>query len=106
MQTAKMIPAEEFCFHHHIELSFISLLHDSGLIEITVVDEKIFIYSIQPEVLERLVRLHAELVINLKGVAIVSHLLQRLHDMQRQILSLSNRLRNYEDDHTSLAAIS
>jgi len=96
MQTAEMIPAEEFCFHHRVELSFISSLHESGLIELSREDEKIFIYSSQLDVVERLVRLHSELDINLEGIETVNHLLQRMHEMQQQIVSLSNRLRYYE----------
>ena len=43
MQTEEMIPASEFCIHHHIDLSFLYSLKDSGLIEITIVEEKIFV---------------------------------------------------------------
>lgn len=96
MQTAEMIPAEEFCYHHHVELSFILSLHESGLIAVTKEDEKVFVYSNELDVLERLVRLHSELDINLEGIETVSYLLQRMNDMQREIVSLSNRLRYYE----------
>ncbi len=98
MQTAEMIPAEEFCLHHHIELSFISSLHESGLIDLTKEDERLFVYSNQLDVLERLVRLHEELDINLEGIETVTYLLKRMNDMQQQIVSLSNRLRYFEEE--------
>lgn len=42
MQTEEMIAADEFCMYHQVELSFIHSLKDSGLIEISMVEEKFF----------------------------------------------------------------
>ena len=39
MQKEDLIPANEFCVSHDIEISFISSLHDNGLIDIAVFDE-------------------------------------------------------------------
>ncbi|MBC7388403.1 MAG: MerR family transcriptional regulator, partial [Opitutaceae bacterium] len=46
--------------------------------------------------LEKLVRLHFDLNINLEGIETVSYLLQKMNNMQEKILMLSNRLRVYE----------
>ncbi|CAN5223672.1 hypothetical protein BH11BAC6_BH11BAC6_14690 [soil metagenome] len=96
MQTEEMIPADEFCIHHNIELSFIYSLQESGLVEIAVVEEKIFVPISQLNHLEKLVRLYYEMDINLEGIETITHLLQRMNAMQQQILQLSNRLRMYE----------
>jgi len=97
MQTGEMIPASEFCVHHHIEPSFLNALNDSGLLEITIVEEKIFVPADQLSQLEKLVRLYYEMDINLEGIETITHLLQRMHAMQQQIVKLSNRLSRYED---------
>ena len=97
MQTEEMIAASEFCIHHNIDPSFILSLRDSGLIEITMVEEKIFVPESQLPNLEKLVRLYYEMDINLEGIETITYLLQQMHTMQQQILRLNNRLSRYED---------
>ena len=98
MQTEEMIPADEFCIHHNIELSFIYSLKESGLIEMNSVEEKIFVPVSQLNQLEKLVRLYYEMDINLEGIETITYLLQRMNDMQQQIILLNNRLRIYESE--------
>ena len=91
-----LISATEFCANHNIDISFISSLYEVGLIEITLIDENVFIPEIQLLELERMVHFHYELDINLEGIETISHLLQRINEMQHNILTLQNRLRLYE----------
>ncbi len=98
MQTEEMIAADEFCKYHQVELTFINSLKDSGLIEISIVEEKVFLPVSQLSHLERLVRLYYEMDINLEGIETITHLLQRMNDMQQQIRQLSARLSRYEHD--------
>ena len=97
MKTEEMIPVHDFCVHHNVEQSFIYSLKDSGLIEISLVEEKTCILVSQLPVLERLVRLY-EMDINLEGIETITYLLQRMNDMQQQIMQLSNRLSLYEHE--------
>jgi len=92
-----MIPAETFCRHHHVEISFIYALNEAGLIEVVHAEEELFVPAEQLVHLEKLVRLHYQLSINLEGLETVSHLLEKINDMQQQILKLNNRLSRYED---------
>jgi len=48
--------------------------------------------------LEKLVRLFYELDINLEGIETITYLLNRMNQMQQEILQLNNRLRIYEND--------
>ncbi|MBK8291485.1 MAG: chaperone modulator CbpM [Flammeovirgaceae bacterium] len=98
MQPADMIPATEFCVHHKIELSFIHLLEQHGMIETVVIDECVFFPLSELDRLEKIIRLHFELDINLEGIETINHLLQRITNMQEQIVSLSNRLKAWEGD--------
>ena len=98
MQTEEMIPADEFCIHHNIELSFIYSLKESGLIEISSVEEKVFVPVSQLNQLERLMRLYYEMDINLEGIETITYLLERMNDMQQQIILLNNRLSIYESE--------
>lgn len=96
MRTEEMISANEFCIYHNIDLSFITSLKDSGLIAITTVEEKIFVPVSELSKIEKLVRLYYEMDINLEGIETISYLLQRMNEMQEQVLHLNNRLRRYE----------
>ena len=97
MEKEEMIPANEFCIHHNVELSFIYSLNESGLITTTTIEEQVFVPLSQMNNLEKLVRLY-EMDINLEGIETVSYLLKRINDMQQEITRLTNRLRIYEDE--------
>ena len=93
-----MIPASEFCIHNNIELSFIQSLNKSGLVEIHIIEEKIFLPANQLQQLEKMVRLYYEMDINMEGIETITYLLQRMSEMQQRVLQLSNKLGLYEDD--------
>ncbi|MFF5383276.1 chaperone modulator CbpM [Pedobacter suwonensis] len=97
MKSLEMIPADEFCLHHNIEISFIYSLRDSGLIEVVFTEERLFVPMDQLAHLEKLVRLHYNLDINLEGLETINHLLGQIDEMQQRIIQLSNRLGRYED---------
>lgn len=96
METENLIPANQFCEHHNVEFSFIHLLHENGLIEISRVQESEFIPVSKLPELEKLVRLHYDLDINLEGIEAITNLLQRVENMQQEITMLKNKLRLYE----------
>ncbi len=91
-----MIPANEFCASHNIEITFINSLQYAGLIEVITINETEYIHESQLNELEKIVRLYYELDINLEGIETVTHLLERINDMQNEIMLLKNRLRLYE----------
>ena len=97
MQTEQLILADTFCGYHNVEFSFISSLHEFGLIEITQKEEKFFIPESNLELVEKLVRLHNDLHINLEGVEVINYLLDQLKGQQHEIITLQNRLRFYEN---------
>ena len=98
MEKKELIAAEQFCTSHQIEFSFINSLQELGLVEITRIDDVGFISLNQLQKLERFVRLHYELEINPQGIDAISHLLNRIEDMQAELLRLRNRLRRYETE--------
>jgi hypothetical protein len=96
MQSGKLTAVDIFCANHNIEISFISSLQQTGLIEITTVKETGFIDSNQLQQLEKIVRFYYELDINLEGIETITHLLQRIKSLQDENIALRNRLRLYE----------
>jgi hypothetical protein len=102
MQTDETIPVNEFCIHHKIELSFIHSLKDVGLIEVMQLDEKLCVPLSQLPQLEKLVRLYYEMDINLEGIETITYLLNRMHEMQQQIVKLTNRIQLYENEENEI----
>jgi len=96
MNIKNLIPANEFCFHHNIAISFISSLHENGLIKITTIEETSYIHKNQLPDLERIIRLSGELDINIEGIETIIHLLKRIHELQNEITILKNRLDMFE----------
>jgi hypothetical protein len=99
METEYLIALDEFCASHNIEISFISSLQQSGLIEITTREESSFIEADQLKQLEKYVRLYYEMDINLEGIETINYLLQRIGSMHDEIITLRNRLNLYENGY-------
>ena len=91
-----LIAVNEFCVHHNIEISFINLLQQNGLIEISTIESKYFVEKEQLPQLEKFVRFYYDLDINLEGIETITYLLQRVENLQNEIIKLKNRLRFYD----------
>jgi len=98
MHKEHLISAIEFCTNHEIEISFISSLNESGLIEIIRIEETEYIDESQLVQLERIVRFYYDLGLNLEGIETINHLLDRMNDLHGEIINLKNRLRLYESN--------
>lgn len=98
MATEQLIEVTVFCRYHQIEYSFINSLEESGLVELTLVDQQKFIPNDQLQHLEKLSRLHHELDIDISGLEAIVNMLQRMEQMQQEIRSLKNKLRFYEPE--------
>ncbi len=96
MQTEYLMGVNEFCASHDIEVSFISSLQQTGLIEITTVEEAGFLNAEQLRQLEKYIQFYYELDINIEGIDSIKHLLQRIDALHDEITLLRNRLRLYE----------
>ena len=98
METNYLIAVDEFCANHKIEISFITSLQQTGLIEITTIKDAGYIDPNQLLQLEKIIRLYYEFDINLEGIETINYLLNRMNSMQDEIISLRNKLRIYETE--------
>jgi hypothetical protein len=98
MAKATLITTNDFCVLHDVEHTFISSLNEAGLIDIQVVEKTEYIPETELQKLEKMVRLHHELEINIAGIEAITHLLQRVEHIQEEMRILRNRLRRYEQD--------
>jgi chaperone modulatory protein CbpM len=96
MRTKNLIAVNEFCVSHDIDVSFITSLHDAGLIEIISIKEQVFIEREQLSQLEKIIHLYFELDINLEGIETIAHLLRKIESLLNEINMLRNHLQLYE----------
>ena len=91
MANKSLIAAAEFCTWHQVDYTFISSLHDAGLITIEIVDKKPYVQEVELNKLEKMTRLYNDLEINLAGIEAITHLLERVENMQEELRILRNR---------------
>lgn len=96
MNTENFIPLATLCTHYHVEMSFFNSLNEVGLIEIKSIDESSYIPTERISEVERIIRMHNDLHLNLEGIDVVLNLLQKMDRLQSELASTRNRLRLYE----------
>ena len=92
MENEHLITIEEFCTHYKVQSSFIHSLIEFDLIEIIIVEETRCLSKDQIKNVERMIRLHYDLDINIEGIEAISHLLQRINALHAELSALKNRL--------------
>jgi len=97
MDDTNLISIQQFCSHYEIPLSFIDALHEYELIEIIVTKNENYLKITELNEVEKMIRLHYELDINLEGIDAIYNLLKQVENLQNKITTLNNRLRFYED---------
>jgi len=101
MNTEYLISTQTLCRHYHIEISFIDALNKMGLIQIEIVEQNLYIHQDQIGNLEKIIRLHNDLNVNLEGIDVVFNLLEKELDLRNELNSLKNKLSLYEREQSS-----
>ena len=95
MENEELVPVEVFCSTYHVETTLIDALEENGLMRVTVRQERRYIDFAELERVEKMVRLHEDLGINVEGIEAIANLLERMETLQAEMNSLRNRLRRY-----------
>jgi chaperone modulatory protein CbpM len=88
-----LIATTEICTYHGVEYTFISSLSEAGLVELTLIDNTPYIPESQLHKLEKMIRMHYELDINIPGIEAIVYLLERVEQLQEQMRIVRNQLR-------------
>jgi chaperone modulatory protein CbpM len=88
-----LIATADICTYHEVEFTFIDSLGNAGLLEVRVVENVPYIPETQLQKLEKMIRMHQELEINIAGIEAITHLLERVEHMHEELRVLRNRLR-------------
>ena len=92
----ELILVETLCTHYKIEVSFFDELENIGLLNIEIYEEKRFIRQDKISDLEKMIRLHNELNVNLEGIDVVFNLLEKERNLRNELNTVKNRLKLYE----------
>lgn len=92
-----LIPTQTICTQYDIEISFVDALDKMGLIQIKIVERNQYIHQDQIGELEKIIRLHNDLKVNLEGIDVVLNLLEKEKVLRNELNTLKNRLRLYEN---------
>ena len=98
METRDLILIEHFCANHELEFSFIDSLHQFGLIEVIIHEDNKYIHQEQLNDVEKMMRMHYELDINMEGIDVISHLLKRVNNLQDELRITQNKLKLYDNE--------
>ncbi|WP_316635523.1 chaperone modulator CbpM [uncultured Flavobacterium sp.] len=96
MNSKNLIQIKQFCIYHEIENTFITELHNYGLIQITILEEDEYLEPEQLPAVEKMIRLHYDLKINLEGIDVIANLLGKIETLQQNLTTTQNKLRLYE----------
>ena len=88
----------QFCIHHEIESSFIFSLQEFGLV--TVLEYKNEQYLALEEIgeVEKIIRLHYELGINIEGIDAIFGLLKKVTALQSELQIANSRMEAFVPD--------
>lgn len=88
----EFVSITQFCGSHSIAESFVLELQEYELVTLKIVDDHQLLHIEELPKLEKMVRLHLELNINIEGIGAVYHLLERTEQLQEEIQRLKNKL--------------
>lgn len=88
MEKQNHISIEQCCVYYNVETTFLYQLDEYGLIELIHSEETAYIAFEQLADLEKYMHLHYELEINLEGLETIKHLLDRVNELQKEIIRL------------------
>jgi chaperone modulatory protein CbpM len=97
MSIEKFIPLHKLCELYKVKMSFFSSLNEIGLIEIITIEESNYIHQDKINDIEKMIRMHIDLDINIEGIDIAINLLQKIDELENELISLKNRLKIYEN---------
>jgi len=96
MKTTQLISIKQFCSHYDVSTTFISALQELDLIEIVITEEDEYLHARQLHEVEKMMRLHYDLHINLEGIDAISNLLKQVQDLKKENQILKNKLKTYD----------
>lgn len=96
MIATEYIVVSQLCKHYQVPQSFFITMHENAWIELILLEEVSCVHQDELPKIEKILRLHQSLDIHLDSMDIVLQLLEKVEDLQSEIISLKKTLKRYE----------
>lgn len=96
METNNLIQLTQFCAIQNVDTSFILALQEYELVELVIIEDIHYLPVTQLPAVEKMVRLHYELDINLEGIDAIATLLKQIDTLEQELKATKNKLRVFE----------
>ena len=96
MDSENYIQIELYCKQTETPLEFIDDLLEFDMIEVQRIEDKIYVQPHYIVEIERIYRLRRDLGINMEGIDTLSHMLQKMNRLEKEVKWLRDRLTIYE----------
>jgi hypothetical protein len=97
MEAQEIIAITQLCATYKVEISFFNELNEVGLIEIITIKEANYLHQDALTDIEKMIRMHQDLDLNIEGIDVVFNLLNKVDNLQNELNATQNRLSLYED---------
>ena len=97
MRSKDLFPVGQLCELYDIEFAFFRELGEIGLIDLRICQGEHCIHQDALHQVEKIIRIHRDLHVNLEGIDVVMNMLRRQEELEEELLRLTNKLRRYED---------
>jgi chaperone modulatory protein CbpM len=95
MVTDNLVLIEQLCLYYKIEFSFIDSLASYGLINVIIIEDAKYLSNEDIREIERLMRLHYDLGINMEGIDVISNLVKQIDELQKELVVTKNKLNQF-----------
>jgi len=96
MKTNKFVRITELCQHYQIQIDFFEEIEYHELIEFHQFSGQKFIHRKQLRRLEKIIRLHDDLEINLQGIDVVFSMMNRIEKLEMELNETKKKLNLYK----------
>jgi chaperone modulatory protein CbpM len=99
MHQLEIVALVHFCQLNDVDSAFIEALEDIGLIEIIEENRERYLKYDELSLIERCLRLHRDLNINVEALATISYLSELVQELKKENRFLRARLSEYSRSH-------
>lgn len=96
MKTSRYIRIQELCSGYQLEEQYIFTLRDFGLLHIEEDDNEYVLPESDLPRFEKILNFHNDLNINMEGIEVIMNLLERIENLNQDLVSLRRKLKVYE----------
>lgn len=93
MNLENLTTVHSLASQYEVAIAFFENLGELGLIEVIAIDETYYVHHDTIFKVEKIIRIHKDLDINLEGIDVVLNLLDKIETLQQELIAAQNSLR-------------